>query len=269
MPVKKDASGKRWVEMQLLVPGTPEQVWQAMATGPGNTAWFTRTRIEERVGGSVQFQFGPDMGSSGEVTQWQPPNSFGYVERDWMPGAPPVATEITIEARNGGQCVVRMVHSLFASTDDWDDQLESFESGWPGFFEVLRIYLSKFAGRTAASFQVMVTAKGELPALWKRFTQALRIAGLDVGDAVVAQAPPEELTGIVERVQQDRKIRVIMLSVTAPFEGTVMCGTYGTQDQVNLSISTFIYGDQAEALGAAAEPKWRNWMQATFNAASR
>ena len=25
--------------------------------------------------------------------------------------------------------------------DEWDDQLESFESGWPGFFEVLRIYL--------------------------------------------------------------------------------------------------------------------------------
>src|SRR5688500_15437699 len=108
MPVKKDDSGKRWVEMHLLVPGTPEQVWQAMATGPGNTAWFTRTSIEERVGGSVRFTFGPDAGSTGQVTQWQPPHRFGYEERDWMPGAPPVATEITIEARKGGQCAVRM-----------------------------------------------------------------------------------------------------------------------------------------------------------------
>jgi hypothetical protein len=34
MPVKKDNSGRRWVEMEFLVPGTPEQVWHAIATGP-------------------------------------------------------------------------------------------------------------------------------------------------------------------------------------------------------------------------------------------
>jgi len=43
-----------------------------------------------------------------------------------------------------------MVHSLFASTDDWDDQMEGFEDGWPSFFEVLRLYLSHFAGMEAA-----------------------------------------------------------------------------------------------------------------------
>jgi hypothetical protein len=42
MPIKKDGTGKRWVEMEFIVPGTPEQVWQTMAPGPGNAAWFTR-----------------------------------------------------------------------------------------------------------------------------------------------------------------------------------------------------------------------------------
>jgi hypothetical protein len=42
MPVKKDDSGRRWVEMAFLVRGTPEQVWRAIATGPGMSAWFTR-----------------------------------------------------------------------------------------------------------------------------------------------------------------------------------------------------------------------------------
>ena len=50
MPIKKDGSGKRWVEMEFLAPGTPEEVWQAMATGPGNAAWFTRATVDERVG---------------------------------------------------------------------------------------------------------------------------------------------------------------------------------------------------------------------------
>ncbi len=41
-------------------------------------------------------------------------------------------------ARSGSTCLVRMVHSLFASGDDWDDQLEGFEGGWPSLFEILR-----------------------------------------------------------------------------------------------------------------------------------
>ena len=32
MPLKKDDSGRRWVEMEFLVPGMPEQVWQAIVT---------------------------------------------------------------------------------------------------------------------------------------------------------------------------------------------------------------------------------------------
>ena len=38
MTVKKDALGRHWVEMEWLAPGTPEQVWNALATGPGLSA---------------------------------------------------------------------------------------------------------------------------------------------------------------------------------------------------------------------------------------
>ncbi|WP_198951461.1 SRPBCC domain-containing protein [Pigmentiphaga sp. NML080357] len=120
MPIRKDEHGKRWVEMALVVPGTPEQAWRALATGPGNTAWFTKTRIEERVGGAIRFDFGPNGSSAGEVTAWEPPSRFGYVEREWFEGAPPVATEITLAARPGDGCLVRMTHALSAAEDDWD-----------------------------------------------------------------------------------------------------------------------------------------------------
>ena len=152
MPIKKDETGKRWVEMEFVAPGTPEQLWQAMATGPGNTAWFTKATVDERVGGEIQFDFGTRGTQSGEVTAWEPPHRFAYVERHWSEGAPPVATEITITARSGDTCVVRMVHSLFTSSDEWDDQIEGFEKGWPAFFAVLRLYLTHFPGQRAASF---------------------------------------------------------------------------------------------------------------------
>jgi uncharacterized protein YndB with AHSA1/START domain len=80
MPIKKDGTGKRWVEMELLVPGTPEQVWQAMATGPGNAAWFTKGEIEPRIGGVFRLDFGQGAVSSGEMMMWEPPRQFSYVE---------------------------------------------------------------------------------------------------------------------------------------------------------------------------------------------
>ena len=58
MPLKKDDDGRRWVELEFLVPGTPEQVWQAIATGPGMSAWFTPTTVDECVGGAIEFDFG-------------------------------------------------------------------------------------------------------------------------------------------------------------------------------------------------------------------
>jgi uncharacterized protein YndB with AHSA1/START domain len=264
MPVKKDDSGKRWVEMDLIVPGTPEQVWQAMATGPGFTAWFTRTTIDERVGGAVAFDFGANGSSTGDVTTWEPPHHFACVERAWMEGAPPVATEITIIARAGGQCTVRMVHSLFASSDDWDDQLEGFEGGWPGFFDVLRIYLAHFAGQSAASFQAMGSTAGEQLAVWKRLTESLALAGADVEEQRTTPQAPERLSGIVERVQQTVKQRYMMLRLTEPAPGVVLLGTYRAGERTNASMAMYFYGDAAAQRAAASEPKWRDWFAATF-----
>jgi hypothetical protein len=30
------------------------------------------------------------------------------------------------------------MHSLFASTDDWDNQLDDLEQGWPTYSRILR-----------------------------------------------------------------------------------------------------------------------------------
>ena len=70
--LKKDDDGRRWIEMEFLVPGTPEQVWQAIATGPGMSAWFTPASVDERVGGTIEFDFGDVGGSQGVITVWEP-----------------------------------------------------------------------------------------------------------------------------------------------------------------------------------------------------
>lgn len=267
MPIKKDGTGKRWVEMEFLVPGSPEQVWQAIATGPGNAAWFTRAEIEEKVGGAIRFEFGPGMHSSGEVTEWQPPHRFSYVETEWSPGAPPVATEIAITSRSGGECLVRMVHSLFSSTDDWDDQMEGFEKGWPAFFEVLRIYLRHFAGQKGASFQAFaMPAMEDQLAGWRHMTEALGLAGANVGERRTTPAHPQSLSGTVERVLQDRTVRVITLGLDSPAPGIAMLGLFTGSKGIHASMCIFFYGEDAEAKLAESEPLWRAWFSETFPA---
>src|SRR5688572_18576331 len=107
MPVKKEPSGRRSVDAEAEVPGTPEEVWRAIATGPGISSWFVPTRVEERVGGEIMANFGPNMDSLAKITAWDPPRRLvADNAEDGGPGSPTVATEWTVEARSGGTCVV-------------------------------------------------------------------------------------------------------------------------------------------------------------------
>ncbi len=260
MPIKKDETGKRWVEMELVVPGTPEQVWQAVATGPGYDAWFAKTKIEEHVGGTIHFDLGPYGSSKGEVTIWEPPSRFGYVECEWSESAPPVETEIAVTSRPDGKCLFRMTHSLRATTDAWDTSLEGFEAGWPGFFEVLRLYLRDFAGSQAASFHVMASEEAPQLEVWKRLTEALGLAAANVGEERTTPQQPERLSGTVERVQQSDRDRYILLRLTAPAPGVALIGTYSMGNSTNASVVLYFYGDDASKAADAAREKWASWL---------
>lgn len=265
MPLKKDDSGRRWVEMEFLVPGTPEQVWQAIATGPGMSAWFTPTTVDERVGGAIAFDFGAENCgaevSRGKVTQWDPPVRFGYEEYGWSGDAPPVGTEVTVTSRSGDSCVVRMVHSLFTERDDWDDELESFETGWPGFFEVLRVYLRHFAGRPAAAVHAMVSAPGGDAKIWSALTSALDLAGANVGERRESPSGAPCLAGVVERLHQDAKSRDLMVRLDAPAEGVAVLGSCEMGDESRGMISIYFYGQDAADTAAAEQKTWTDWMR--------
>lgn len=259
MPIKKDPNGKRWVEMELVVPGTPEQVWHAVATGPGYTAWFARTEIEERAGGTIHFDLGPYGSSRGEVTIWEPPSRFGYVEREWNAGAPAVDTEVTVTSRPDGKCLFRMAHSLIASTDEWDASLEGFEAGWPGFFEVLRLYLTHFPGSPASSFHVMASTEAPQLEVWKRLTQTLGLAAVNVDDEWTTPEP-ERLSGKVERMQQNDKERSILLRLTSPAPGVVLIGTYRMGNATSASIIFYFYDGDVAKTAEAVREKWASWL---------
>ena len=77
MTVKHGASGRRSIELEVEVPGTPEEVWQAIATGPGISGWFFPAEVEERPGGRVVWHMEPGMDAPGAITAWEPPRRLG------------------------------------------------------------------------------------------------------------------------------------------------------------------------------------------------
>lgn len=203
MSVKKEPSGRRSVQVEIEVPGTPEQVWQAIASGPGISSWFVPTQLDGRVGGALALDFGGGMVTSATITEWQPPRRFVAEDRSWLQGGPPVATEWIVEARSGGTCTVRVVHSLFASTDEWDGQLEGTEHGWPGYFRVLRHYLQHHAGEPSASFVLMAPCADAAAPTWAKFAQALGVAAPRTGQPLRVAGPGGALlAGAVQAVDK-------------------------------------------------------------------
>ncbi|MDB5309763.1 MAG: hypothetical protein JWO38_3965 [Gemmataceae bacterium] len=265
MPVEKDASGRRSVRLEFEVPGTPEDVWQAIATGPGISSWFVPTEVEERDGGAVVFHhLGDGADSSGTVTAWQPPRRFAYEEKDWSPGAPPLATEFSVEARGGGTCVVRLVHSVFASTDDWDNQFTGFESGWASFFDVLRLYLTRFRGQRCSPFRVMGNVPGPEAGVWETMAGLLGLAAVSKGERRSTPVDIPPLAGFVERVGQGVHTHEVLLRLDEPAPGVALIGVYTWGGTVHPAISFYLFGDRAPAAAARDEPLWHAWMNQHF-----
>jgi uncharacterized protein YndB with AHSA1/START domain len=262
MSVKTDASGRRFVQVEVEVPGTPEEVWQAIATGPGISSWFVPAAFEERDGKpvAVTLNFGPGMESRSVVTAWDPPRKFAAQGEGWG-GSPPIADEWTVEARAGGTCVVRIVHSLFASTDDWDNQLEGTESGWPAYFRILRIYLMHFRGQRSALMQWIAPAAGTVRQAWDTLTAALGLNTVSVGQRWTAPKGGPALSGVVEHVSQSPCSALVRLDTPGPGVAALGAVNFGGS---MVTLSFYLYGDQAAGTAARETPRWDAWIHERF-----
>lgn len=263
MSVKKEANGRRSVQVEVEVPGTPEEIWQAIASGPGISSWFVPTTFIEEGGMpvAVKSDFGLGMESTAKITSWTPPQKFTAESPGWTPDMPSIATEWSVESRAGGVCLVRVVHSLFASTDDWDNQIEGTESGWPGFFRILRMYLTHFRGQRSAIMQFMVPVAGTEAQAWESLKAALGLKDTTVGKKWSALAGVPALGGVVEHATEQpchALLRLDQPTSGAAALGAVNCGA------IMVTLSFYLYGDQAAATVARETPLWQAWIQKHF-----
>lgn len=261
MSVKKEPSGRRSVQVEVEVPGSPEEVWAAIATGPGVSAWFVPTEVIDGPDGKpaqVKMSFGPGMDSVATCTSWDPPRKFS-AESSWGEGQPPIATEWHVEARGGGKCVVRVVHSLFASTDDWDNQLESTESGWPFFFKILRLYLQHFEGHGSAKIQGMGFSPDDEPKTWSAFAGPLGLTNAAPGQRWTSPAGLPRMAGVIEEAKATPHASVI-IRLDEPAPGIATFASFVCGGPTQVQINAWLYGDGGAELAKRDEPAWQKWL---------
>ena len=251
------------LEFSVEVPGTPEQDWQAIATAKGMSAWFTPTEMEEREGGSLHFTMGPEMGSDGQVTGWEPPHRLVYDE-DWaalMGKEPdelsPLTSEFIVEAQSGGTCVVHVTSSGYGTGAAWESEFwDTMAPGWMPFFDNLRLYLTHFPGQEVTHMEVTATHAGDADALWSTLHDTLGLG--DEGATVEVRGA----TGTVERVGE----RQTLVRLTAPVPGMLSVFAYG-EDHGSESgtaaagVRAYLFSADAADYVRREEPAWQAWLQ--------
>ena len=253
-------SSDRTIEHEIEVPGTPEQVWQAIATGQGITAWFVPAKVEERADGAIELDFGPGMGAvPGKVSVWEPPTRFVHLGSG--AGGNPLAYEWHVEARSGGTCLVRLVTSGFLSEADWQAEYDSTTEGWKLFLNNLRLYLMHFAGQRCASMLVQRLAEVAPDDAWRALASSLGLPEKpSVGEQVrTSNGPP--LSGRVERFES----RMMTLLLDTPSRGIGVVGTESFDGKGFPLVYLYLFGAGAEEVIRRDESAWNEWLARTFD----
>jgi uncharacterized protein YndB with AHSA1/START domain len=240
---------------EAAVEASPEEVWEAISTGPGIDSWFMGHT--EVAGGVVRTAFGGHPMPDSVVTAAEPPRRLAHGS-DKTDDGRFVAYEFLIEGRDRGTAVVRMVTSGFLPGDDWQDEFEAMSRGIEMFFATLVEYLGHFAGRTATPITEFGPPVRDWPRAWEILYAELG-GRPEPGTRVRFTPTPVEGSAPVERA--------------TPVEGVVY---YRNSQTVGIRAENALYrflqgfgGSMiaAHMLFSGAEdqgPAWRSWLERLY-----
>ena len=188
------------VTKEIAIDASPEQVWEAIATGPGLDSWFLGSNeVEPREGGMVRLTVG-DVSEQGTVTAWEPLKRFAHRTREGEDGSF-MALEYLIEGRGDGRTVLRLVQSGFLG-GDWEAEYEALNKGWGMYLRTLAQYLTYFPGKTATPISAGGPRAADEDSVWEALQRGLGLTGtVTEGDQVrFSLAGSAPIEGVVDSV---------------------------------------------------------------------
>jgi uncharacterized protein YndB with AHSA1/START domain len=244
---------KHFRTKEIEVPGSPEEVWRAIATGPGHATWLFPADIEPTEGGAMVIHRQPYSDDAEvTVTAWDPPHRFGFAE-PIGPDAPALTTEFLVAAQRGGGCVVRVISGLSDDGEGWEDLVDGASEGWRMALFVLRAYLTHFAGLPSTNFDVLVdlgvpgTDRDRASAV---LTDVLGLTGLAAG----APFRMADAAGTVEHLSAG----YVLLRVVEPHPALYAISCFSMEYEAALSVNLLarLYGAPV-GVAAAERVRWQ------------
>lgn len=241
------------ITLDLEVDATPEQVWEAIATGPGLNSWFLgESEIEPRQGGTWKWTF---AGSTDEstVSTWDPPNHL-VTSGNESPYGARHQFDYTVQPREGGGSAIRYVHSGALGGEDWEAEYEAMSEGDPMYLFKLVQYLTHFQGQFGAkvdAFGPNVPVREEAMAGFRR---ALGL-GDDVAKGDKVSLTPEGVDPIEGEVDHVSPHFIGVLTDDAIYRFI-----HGFTGETLVGHHFFAPGANEERL----EHEWRAWLADAF-----
>jgi uncharacterized protein YndB with AHSA1/START domain len=157
-------------ETRVTVDAPLAEVWKAISEAPEIARWFApKIDVEPGVGGFVLADWGPGLEWKTAIEIWEPERHLRLVEtRDRVMTSAPVTQPLEackliqdyyLEGQ-GGQTVLRLVHSGFGSSADWDVEYEGTRWGWASCFLRLQHGLERHRGDSVHNSIVTAICEG-------------------------------------------------------------------------------------------------------------
>lgn len=146
----------RTQEHEIVLEGTPEEVWRLLSEADGITRWFApEARVSD---GKLWLSYGPGMEGEGKIHLSEPGKAFGWTES----GAMPKVVEFFLEGE-GGKTRLRLVQSGFGEGAEFDNEYDAVNGGWRTYLSTLSFGLRRHKqdGCTQVAKMAMLPGKRE------------------------------------------------------------------------------------------------------------
>jgi uncharacterized protein YndB with AHSA1/START domain len=231
----------RDIQLSVELDASPEDVFRAVTEGAEVAKWLAPearlTAPEGGKNGSIWISWGEGMGVEHEIEIFDAPKRLRHPSGKNGETKAPLYADWSIEAREGGKATLRLVHSGFSASADWDDEFEAHARGWKLMLQNLRQYFARHAHEPAVHLPFMSKVESPHGSIWKTLLGKLGFGSAPkVGDPFRFTTPKGDvLTGVVDHVTETRILGLVVREYDDALLRFTLEGKAGGP-------STFVYG---------------------------
>ena len=206
----------RDIHLSVELDASPEDVFRAVTEGTEIAKWLApearATAPDGAKKGTIWISWGEGMSVEHELEIFDAPKRVRHPSGKNGETKAPLYADWSIEARAGGKATLRLVHSGFSASADWDSEFEAHARGWKLMLENLRQYFARHPHAPAVHLPFMSMVQSHHGEIWKTLVGKLGVSATPkVGDPFRFTTPNGDvLTGVVDHVTETRALGLVV-----------------------------------------------------------